>query len=490
LQLRVSSTIFSGFRLLLTVSLFCFGFVAQGQLCTGSLGDPIVNITFGAGQGNAPELGSSITDYSYSSADCPADGSYSIRNKSSQCFGNTWHNLTGDHTGDAGGYFMLVNASYTPGNFYVQTISGLCANTTYEFAAWMMNVILNAAAIQPNITFRIETLDGTVLSEYNTGDIPASNSPRWKQYGFYFKTPEEASTIVLKMTNNAPGGIGNDIALDDITFRPCGPTLTVASTFASDTIDMCQEKSFPVEMGSQQTTGFANPVYFWQQSRDSGLTWQDVPGANSNTLRFQSSKPGAYWFRYSAAEKQNSNRQACRVASNIITINVHPTPVSNAGADKNILKGFVSRLGSYAAQAGYVYNWTPALYMDSSTSARPQIQPEADVTYTLTTLSPWGCSSTDDVVVKVVDQLYIPNAFTPNGDGRNDVWRIPLLDAEMGAQVRLYNRYGQLVYAASGENAAWDGRFNGKPQPAGSYIYNIQFKSDYPAVKGTVHLLR
>ena len=459
-------------------------------MCTGSLGDPIVNLTFGAGQGYAPALGSSITDYNYKVGDCPDDGSYSILNRTSQCFGNSWHTLTSDHTGDPNGYFMLINASYSPGNFYVQTISGLCANTTYEFAAWMMNVILNPATIKPNITFRIETVGGTVLKEYNTGDIPAVSSPAWKQYGFYFKTPEDASTIVLKMTNNAPGGIGNDIALDDITFRPCGPNLTVSTTNALDTIDMCQEKSFPVLLGSQSSTGFADPVFFWQQSRDSGRTWLDVVGASSNTLLFQSSQPGAYWYRFSAAEKQNSGRQACRVASNIITINVHPTPVSNAGADKQVLKGFKTKLGGNAAQAGYVYNWSPALYIDNSNSAQPQIQPEEDMQYTLTTLSPWGCSSTDDVVVKVAAELYIPNAFTPNGDGRNDVWRVPFLDADMEAQVRVYNRYGQLVYAASGQHITWDGKNKGKPQPAGSYIYNIQFKSDYPALKGILHLLR
>jgi gliding motility-associated-like protein len=128
--------------------------------------------------------------------------------------------------------------------------------------------------------------------------------------------------------------------------------------------------------------------------------------------------------------------------------------------------------------------------MDSSTSARPQIQPEEDIQYTLTTLTPWGCSSTDDVVVKVAAELYVPNAFTPNGDGRNDAWRIPFLDADMEAKVRVYNRYGQVVYAASGQNISWDGRYKGKTQPAGSYIYHIQFKTDYPALKGMVNLLR
>lgn len=470
--------------------LFFSGLTAGAQLCTGSLGDPIVNITFGAGNGNASALASSITDYNFKSNDCPDDGYYSIVSRTNACFGNTWHTLNQDHTSDGNGYFMLINASYTPGNFYKQTISGLCANTTYEFAAWMMNVLRNVNGIMPNITFSIETSNGTLLKSYNTDDIPATTAPEWKQYGFFFKTPSDVSEIVLKITNNAPGGIGNDLALDDITFRPCGPNLTTRTSNGIDTINMCAESSSPITLTADISTGFDDPVFFWQVSRDSGKIWQDVAGAHANALVWSPASPGTYWYRYSAAEKQNSSRQACRVASKAIVINLHPTPVANAGPDKSILKGFESRLGSGTAQNGVAYNWTPALYMDSTNRARPRIRPQDSVTYTLTATSVWGCSSTDDVAVQVIDQLYIPNAFTPNGDGRNDNWRIPHLDPEMGAEVRVFNRFGQLVYQNTGGIINWNGSYQGKPHPAGTLVYFIKFKGELAQLKGTLQLLR
>src|SRR5207344_2654433 len=106
-------------------------------------------------------------------------------------FGSTWHSITQDHTGDNGGYFMLVNASYGTGDFYVSTVDGLCANTTFEFAAWVMNILkpssCNYMGIKPNLTFSIETASGTILKEFNSGDISAESSPQWKQYGFFFK---------------------------------------------------------------------------------------------------------------------------------------------------------------------------------------------------------------------------------------------------------------------------------------------------------------
>ncbi len=88
------------------------------------------------------------------------------------CFGGTWHDVAEDHTpSDINGYMMVVNASFNPGDFFVKTVDGLCPNTTYEFAAWIFNVLepfaCRGQGIKPNITFNIETTDrnsSTILS--------------------------------------------------------------------------------------------------------------------------------------------------------------------------------------------------------------------------------------------------------------------------------------------------------------------------------------
>ncbi|MGH2566223.1 MAG: hypothetical protein ACRDE5_17015, partial [Ginsengibacter sp.] len=120
---------------------FIYSAKLTAQLCQGSLGDPVVNITFGAGTNPGPSLGGS-TNYGYVNHDCPDDGFYTVANSTSGCFGGTWHTLVEDHTpGDVNGYMMVVNASFNPGDFFVKTVDGLCPNTTYEFAAWMYNVL-------------------------------------------------------------------------------------------------------------------------------------------------------------------------------------------------------------------------------------------------------------------------------------------------------------------------------------------------------------
>jgi hypothetical protein len=152
----------------------------NAQLCTGSLGDPVVNITFGSGGSNSGYTATNA--YTYTSSFCPDDGFYTITNSTANCFGNTWHTVSSDHTGN--GAFLLVNATLTPGDFFVTTVNNLCPNTTYEFAAWIMNVLNRFGSIRPNITFKIETTNGTVLQQFSTGDIIETHRPCGNNTGF------------------------------------------------------------------------------------------------------------------------------------------------------------------------------------------------------------------------------------------------------------------------------------------------------------------
>ena len=327
-------------KIILCFLLVSFFEETNAQLCTGSLGDPVVHITFGHGSNPGPPLSASTTNYTYIANDCPNDGMYTVRNQTSNCFSNAWYNLTSDHTGDPEGYFMLVNASYAPSDFYLQKIDGLCPNTTYEFAAWIMNLIINPNAIKPNITFSIEKTDGTVLNSYNSGDIAPTSSPEWKQYGFYFTTPADVSTVVIRMKNNAPGGIGNDLALDDITFRPCGPKVIISNTGSiSDTISLCEGAPDIQYFNGMISTGFNHPISQWQVSNDNGNTWKDIQGANTTSLTRLPTTPGNYQYRLTVSESVNSTILSCRIASNVITIIVHPKPLISFTANNPVCEG-------------------------------------------------------------------------------------------------------------------------------------------------------
>jgi gliding motility-associated-like protein len=137
-----------------------------------------------------------------------------------------------------------------------------------------------------------------------------------------------------------------------------------------------------------------------------------------------------------------------------------------------------------------VYSWSPPDFLSSASILNPVASPDKDMIYSLNAVSEFGCSNEDQVLVKVVAGIFVPTAFTPNNDGKNDSWTIPFLDPSFNAQVNLYNRYGQLIYHVSGATVEWKGTWKGIPQPSGIYVYLIHFKDGSPDMKGTVNLIR
>lgn len=459
----------------------------RAQVCTGGLGDAVVNITFGTG--TTPDFNfSPPAAYTYTSSTCPNDGSYTITTASTGCFGGSWHTVTADHTG--GGAFMLVNASYTPGDFFTATVTNLCPNTTYEFAAWIMNVLINPSGIKPDLTFTIETTSGVVLNQFNTGGISTTTLPAWNKYGFFFTTTAGNASVVLHITNNAPGGIGNDLALDDITFRPCGPAITSVIAGGGISDDVCVYDQVDYTFDAAVSSGFTNPIYQWQLSTDGGNSWTDITGGTSLQYVRVPTAAGNYQYRLTVAEAGNAGLPNCRVASNVLTVAVHARPQVKMGADRILIRGNSIVLTAAVTGESPVYNWSPPDGLNDITLLNPVAQPVSSTQYKLSVVSSFGCTNEGYVRVKVVDGIFVPTGFTPNNDGKNDYWTIPYLDPEAGATVLVFNRYGQVVYKATGGIVKWDGTIDGVPQPSGSYVYLVQFTKGEPLMKGVVTLIR
>lgn len=317
----------------LSVILIFMSLAVCGQLCQGSLGDPIVHINFGQGPNPGPPLNAATTNYQYMTTDCPNDGQYAVRNRTDNCY-TTWHSLPQDHTGNPNGYFMLVNASFQPSAFFIDTVDLICGNTVYEFASWAINMMRTTICngnptIAPNLTFTIEETDGTILQSYNTGNIPVTASPTWTQYGFFFSAPAGVTRVVLRITNNAPGGCGNDIAIDDITFRPCGPQ--VSATFPAGGNDevICKGTAAQYSLTAQVSPDFDDPVLQWQLSTDGGNVWTDIPGATNPVLNIATNSltpVGTYMYRLTVVERENQPFSPCRVNSAVLSLRVVEPP--------------------------------------------------------------------------------------------------------------------------------------------------------------------
>lgn len=205
---------------------------AQPAACTFK--EPVVTIDFGTGNIDDPN---SQVSYNYRRVaySCPTDGHYSYCSYTSDCFRSDWLTIAEDHTtGDVNGNFMLVNASPASGIFLSTAITGLKTGTTYEFGVWMMNVCKISDKcpfpLLPNITIRLQTRAGTIVAQFNTGDIARLEAPHWTQYRAQFTTPASDTWLMITMIDNSPGGCGNDFAIDDITFRECIISNSIVST--------------------------------------------------------------------------------------------------------------------------------------------------------------------------------------------------------------------------------------------------------------------
>ena len=173
---------------------------------------------FGTGTGR---VSTPYTNYIFNGTTQVEDGEYTISNTSAGL--NTgWFTDMEDHTeGDVDGRMLFVNASFDQGEFYRRTIT-LNPNIEYTFNAWITTVydtntnICGGNSIPSNVIFRIEDPAGNLISETNTGDIPNGTAPNWQEFAIVFNTGANTD-IQLVLINNADGGCGNDLAIDDIT---------------------------------------------------------------------------------------------------------------------------------------------------------------------------------------------------------------------------------------------------------------------------------
>ncbi len=398
-------------NLFLTVIILLITIGAKAQTCSGSLGDPIISQTFGSGTNNpGPQLPSGITNFIYTTNKCAEDGYYTILNSSSGCHSD-WHDVVHDHTfyttGDPNGYFMMVNASFAPSTFFTQTANGLCPNTVYEFSAYILNLgtlaSLGSNYSKPDITFSVETVGGAVLATYNTGTIVPTSSPEWKKYGTYFTTPAGVTDVIVKMTNNAPGGIGNDLLLDDIAFRACGPIVQTGfgDLTSTATQTMCQGTSADYKLAASVGTGYVSPFLQWQVNYNN-TGWVNIAGQTGTTadIPFTNATPGTYQYRLSVGEGQNEASPTCSVSSEPLTVVVSTEPkvVATVSGGATLCAGASTQL---TASGGLYYQWTPSAGLDHDNIANPVATPTETTTYSVK-VSNDGCfDDTKTVTVKV-----------------------------------------------------------------------------------------
>jgi hypothetical protein len=327
-----------------TVAVYTNFGICSNSVGTNALGTEF-NGTFGSGKprnrGSSANVPPSYT-YDIFTGNTPNDYYYGIANNTSTINAYTTSNawakpdgsaithrvfqvwdIIGDHTGAASptagnpaadtvansnaGYMLVINASYRIDSAFQQTISNLCPNTYYEISCWMRNICSkcgcdstgrgngnvgyiptaagDSSGVYPNLTFEVNGVD-----YYTTGNLLYSG--KWVKKGFTFLTGPSQTSFTLKFFNNAPGGGGNDWALDDISVATCSPNLAFTPT---NQPTVCAGNV--VDIGSYIRSFFNNYTYFkWEKSTNNGVTWTSagLSGTGSPTWN------GSAWEYFTA----------------------------------------------------------------------------------------------------------------------------------------------------------------------------------------------
>ena len=379
-------------------------FTSSAQLCTGNLGSPIRNSTFGAGA--SQPLPPGATSYTYSHG-CPSPGNYSIEHFLFGCAANTWVTLTGDHTHDPNGNYMLVNGATAPANVLIDTVTGLCSNTTYQFSAWLANCMKSNACsgspVLPNFTFSIETVTGTVLASSVTPDLPITGFKDWVEYGVCYTTPSAPpGTLVLRIKCNTGGPCGSSFVMDDVTFRAGGPSINVTVNGANTLVlDLCMGYTNTYILNGTYSSGFTDPVLQWQRSLDTGRVWSDIAGATTAAYIMPQRNDSVILYRLSIAERTNAGNASCTINSAQIWTNVHPLP--NHTSLQQVLGCLNKDLTLSAPEYFLGYQWAGPNGFQSNLR-QPVINnlQSADAgLYTVSLTADFGCSVTDSFQLNV-----------------------------------------------------------------------------------------
>jgi gliding motility-associated-like protein len=160
----------------------------------------------------------------------------------------------------------------------------------------------------------------------------------------------------------------------------------------------------------------------------------------------------------------------CIIDTSYVTVIVNPLPEIIISEDVTI--GRDQSIG-LSADGGVIYSWQPMQGLNFTDIAYPVASPSETTVYTVNVTDENGCQKQSKVTVRVKSEIFIPNLFTPNSDGNNDIFKVFGTGIKL-MTFRIYNRFSQLIYESNDPNEGWDGRINGSNADSDNYVWTIE----------------
>ena len=235
------------------------------------------------------------------------------------------------------------------------------------------------------------------------------------------------------------------------------------------------------------------PVTFINSTTGSGtLTyqWSDNAG-NSSTA---TSPIFTYTTAGNRSMKLKATPTACPALADSVTITV-PVEIPTPAVRMTPVNVLINEPMDVPARGfGAAYVWSPATGLSDATALTPKARLSADQEYKITIKASSTCITVDTVLVRIYDnRIYVPNVFTPNGDGINDKLFVNMAGVKQLHFFRVFNRYGKMVFETRDATVGWDGTFNNALQPMDTYVWVAQVLDGFGSttiLRGNVTLLR
>ena len=220
-------------------------------------------------------------------------------------------------------------------------------------------------------------------------------------------------------------------------------------------------------------------------------------GLNNNAIANPLASPSTT-TNYMVVGYDNDN---CFTDTQYVQVIVLPVPTVHAIGDTVALIGSQVPLSALGSDDIIHWSWSPSTYVSCSNCQSTIATPREPLTYTITAINNVGCSAKDSVSVKLqctTGIVFIPNSFTPNNDGVNDIFYIRGAGVKMVKHFMIFNRWGELLFEKDNfmvddKRMGWDGTYKGKALPTGVFVYTAQLVCDNDEVfqmKGTITIIR
>jgi gliding motility-associated-like protein len=371
-----------------------------------------------------------------------------------------------------GDTMMIVNGSTQDDVAVWEAVMNVEPNTNYMFSAFAQ-----ALTTTNSLVLQVSINNGEVIHR-----IRLSSSPCVRQRLTTSWFSGGATNVNIRITDLTTTAINNNFALDSIGLRPISlatdsihlllvppPVFTVQP---NDTI-ICPGDSILL-------TASGGDVYAWSPAATVGL-----PSAGATAV-FPSSET-----TYKVMVTENT----CNITDSLFAT-VHTKPLPTVTVSKSNDVNCTQIQAMLNATGGINYHWQPENTLSDPFIANPFAEPHDTTMYYVQVTGANGCMAEDSIRINVASvgaiNYVVPNAFTPNNDGRNDCFGVSRWGNIADLKFFIYDRWGNVVFFTKDASKCWDGSYKGLPEPTGTYVYLIKGNTICGDIlrKGTVVLLR